>query len=1004
MTTQFMTVQQWERVKGLLHQAMQLAPQQRAGFLDQACSFDAALRAEVESLLLVNENVRSSFLQSPPLADALPANGVADDDRINAAGTLEPGQIFAQRFQLVLKLGEGGMGQVWLAEQTFPVRRQVALKLIKAGMYDEGVVQRFLAERQSLAIMDHPAIAKVFDAGATPQGQPYFVMEYVPGLTITEYCDQKKLKISDRLELFIQVCEGVQHAHQKAIIHRDLKPANILVVEVDGKPVPRIIDFGLAKATTPQVEGESLFTQLGHFVGTPGYMSPEQADPRVQKGARDGVQDIDTRTDVYSLGVVLYVLLVGLQPFETKQRQKEPLDELLRKLREEDPPSPSNKVSADRDTLPATAEARGTEPKQLVNLLRGDLDCIAMKSLEKDRTRRYGTPSELAVDIRRYLNHEPVVARPASAGYRLRKYTRRHRVAVGVAAGLVLLLAAFSILQAVQLRRITRERDRANRERDRATRITDFMTDMFKVSDPSQALGNSVTAREILDKASKEMGTGLAKDPEVQSQMMRVMATTYLNLGLYARAHELAKRALDTRMTLHGPDDPETLELMSQIGGILDSEGRAAEAEKLTRQALARERLVLGPEDLLTLDATDRLAVILEKQAHYEEVEKLERGSLPVLSRKLGPEDPRTLRSMRNLALALKGENRFAESENLFGQLLETDRRVLGLEHPQTLAAMHSLANLKQDTGRNDEAEALYRETLAIEQRVLGPDHPNTIQTMLNLANAMNFGQNRHAEAEVFYRKLLEVSRRVLGPDHLETTRAKEGLANSLSSQGHHWEAETLLREILATRLRVLGPDNTDTLLAQYNLADVLYREDHFPEADKLMRETLKWQARTLGDESPDTLASKAFLARILTKENHAQEAEALAREAFESQLHILGPQDNDTINTLQYLGTALIYERRYADATRLFAGFIEKLGGANKSSQASAWYAYACVETAANRPDDALQYLQEAINRGYKDADGLMADDDLKKLHSNPRFQQLVADLKTPNQKISTQ
>ncbi len=272
-----MTVQRWEHVKDLLHQAMPLSPEQRARFLDDACSSNHTLRAEVESLLLAGEGVRSSFMQSPVLTDE-PGE---DRARLGAVGTLEEGQIFAQRFQLVRRLGEGGMGQVWLAEQTSPVRRQVALKLIKAGMYDESVVQRFQSERQSLAIMDHPAIAKVFDAGATPQGQPYFVMEYVPGLPITEYCDQEKLKISERLELFIQVCEGVQHAHQKAIIHRDLKPANILVVEVDGKPVPRIIDFGLAKATTPQAAGETIFTQLGHFVGTPGYMSPEQADPEV---------------------------------------------------------------------------------------------------------------------------------------------------------------------------------------------------------------------------------------------------------------------------------------------------------------------------------------------------------------------------------------------------------------------------------------------------------------------------------------------------------------------------------------------------------------------------------------------------------------------------------------------------------------------------------------------------------------------------------------------------
>src|ERR1700722_6584961 len=286
------------------------------------------------------------------------------------------GQVFAERFTLIRKLGEGGMGQVWLAEQTSPVRRQVAVKLIKAGMYDETVVQRFKSERQSLAIMDHPAIAKVLDAGATLQGQPYFVMEYVPGLPITEYCDQHMLDIRGRLELFIQACEGVQHAHLKAVIHRDLKPANVLVVEVDGKPVPRIIDFGLAKATAREQAEKTLFTRYGLFFGTPGYMSPEQADP--------SVPDIDTRTDVYSLGVVLYVLLTGSQPLDTKQWKNRPIDELLRKLREEEPPAPSTKVNAERDTSSAHAEARGTEPRQLVNLLRGDLDWITMKALEKD--------------------------------------------------------------------------------------------------------------------------------------------------------------------------------------------------------------------------------------------------------------------------------------------------------------------------------------------------------------------------------------------------------------------------------------------------------------------------------------------------------------------------------------------------------------------------------------------------------------------------------------------
>lgn len=429
----------WERVKEILHRAMQLSEDERCRFLDEACAADRPLRLEIESLLAADAAAPRDFLRERAGGHELEAEAAFP-------GGLDAGDLFEQRFRLIRKLGEGGMGQVWLADQIEPVRRLVALKLIRAGMYDQTVLLRFHAERQSLAVMDHPCIAKVFDAGATAQGQPYFVMEYVPGPPIVEYCDQRKLPIAARLELFIRACEGVQHAHQKAVIHRDLKPANILVVEVDGAPMPRIIDFGLARQAT-RLEGQAVHTQFGQFIGTPGYMSPEQVDLTNQ--------DIDTRTDVYSLGVLLCVLLTGLQPFETDRRDRPPLYELLRKLREEDPPSLAAKLGGNRESVAAAALERSTEPKQLLRQLHGDLNWIAMKALERERERRYRTPSELADDLRRNLKNEPVTARPANAAYQLRKFIRRHRIAAAVALviGALAIVASVAGLVAVRKQR-----------------------------------------------------------------------------------------------------------------------------------------------------------------------------------------------------------------------------------------------------------------------------------------------------------------------------------------------------------------------------------------------------------------------------------------------------------------------------------------------------------------------------------------------------------------------
>jgi eukaryotic-like serine/threonine-protein kinase len=716
-----MTPERWQQIADIVEGALEMGPAQRSEFLARACYADSSLRQEVDALLASERDVVSSFLQSPPVTEGM----IANLDHVTSVGGLQNGQVLAERFRLVRKLGEGGMGQVWLAEQSTPVQRQVALKLIRAGMYDEAVAQRFRVECQSLAIMDHPAIAKVFDAGATPQGQPYFVMEYVPGLPITEYCDQKKLTIRDRLELLIQACEGVQHAHQKAIIHRDLKPANILVVDVDGRPVPRVIDFGLAKAAVPQPE-QSAHTQLGQFVGTPGYMSPEQADPNVK--------DIDTRTDVYSLGAVLYVLLSGARPFTRKADEDLPLDELLRRLREDEPLSPSQRVSSDRAASRATAEARGTGPRQLVGMLRGDLDWITMKALEKDRARRYGTPSELAADIQRYVRHEPVVARPLSAGYRVRKYMRRHRVGLAAASavGLAILIAAGISI---------REGIRANREAAVAQAVNDFLQNdvlaqagVSAQSGPATMPNPDLNVRTALDRAAERIEGKFSRQPEVEASIRDTMALAYEDLGLFPKARKQMERALELRRRTLGPEDATTLKSLMRLGRLADLQGQYAEAEALESEALKIQRRVLGSEHPDTLASMSNLAAIYGDEKKYALADELDTQTLEIRKRILGSEHPDTLRSMVNLGVEYAREGQDTKAEVLFAQTLEIAKRVWGPEHPDTVSLVANLGALYVKEGKYAQAEEPLTETYEFRKRVLGPEHADTAESAYNLA------------------------------------------------------------------------------------------------------------------------------------------------------------------------------------------------------------------------------------------------------------------------------
>ncbi len=766
-------------------------------------------------------------------------------------------------YQLVQPIGRGGMGEVWLAEQRQPVRRRVAVKLIKVGMDTRDVVARFESERQALALMDHPAIAKVFDAGSTPEGRPYFAMEYVAGIPITDYCDKHKLTVRQRLELFLGVCEGVQHAHQKAILHRDLKPSNILVAEVDGKPAPRIIDFGVAKATAQRLTADVMFTQVGAIVGTPGYMSPEQADSA-------GV-DVDTRTDVYSLGVVLYELLVGALPLDFS---KTPLAQFPSRLRDEDAPRPSTKVRTLGDQSSVTAQNRGADGPTLARQLHGDLDAIALKALEKDRSRRYATPSDLAADIGRYLRNEPVLARPASAAYRAGKYVRRHRVGVAMAAVAAVVVVSVAVAQAFELRRIRRERDRADR-------VTEFMSGMFKVSNPSEARGNDIRAREVLDQASKQIDTGLANDPELQAHMMNIMGNVYDSLGLYSRAESLLRHAVEIRRRTLGAKNADTLNSMYSLAEVLNEESRYPEAEKLGRETINARRQVLGARHRDTLNSMVLLAKILDNEGHYPTAERLNREVLEIARSVYGPQDAAVRLALKNLGIDLAYEGKYAEAEKAFRDELEMDRRAYGLDHPNVLADMNNLAATLQIERRYVEAEKMDLDALEIKRRVLGGEHPSTLMTMGNLAQVL-YSEKRYPEAEKLLRDTLEIKRKRLGPESRSTLVTVGNLADALTAEGQYTEAERLVRQTLETERRVLGPAHYDTFFTMEGLGELLKKETRYPEAEKVLRETFEDRRRALGPAHPDTASSAYDLGCVLALEGKRDEAFANLRYAVD--------------------------------------------------------------------------------------------------------------------------
>jgi serine/threonine protein kinase/tetratricopeptide (TPR) repeat protein len=844
-----------------------------------------------------------------------------------AAGVGGASSVQVGPYRLLERVGAGGMGEVWLAEQRQPVRRQVALKVIKAGMDTREVIARFEAERQALALMNHPNIAGVYDAGATPDGRPYFAMEYVHGIPITEYCDKQRLSIRERLELFVDVCAAVQHAHQKGIIHRDIKPSNVLVTTQDEKHTPKIIDFGVAKATSQRLTERTVFTELGQLIGTPEYMSPEQAEMTNL--------DIDTRTDVYSLGVLLYELLAGVRPFDSKELRRAGLAEIQRTLREDEPPRPSSRIGSLGAASTSSATNRRADLRSLTRALEGDLDWITMKALEKDRVRRYATAHALALDVERHLTGEAVLAGPPSGLYRARKLFRRHR-STFLSAGAVVLALVVGIIGTswalLQTRRAERQAAASAVEARRQTAIAETVNaflnqDLLAAVAPSarRGQGKDVSMREVLDVAAERIdqaskdGGRFAAEPLVEASIRTTLGATYRELGEYAAAERQLRRGLDLRRAALGSKNQSTVWLMNQLALLYWRQGRLNEAEPLSREAYDVGLQLLGPNHPDVLAYEMNLANLFRAKGRYTEAEPLYERNLEAKLRVLGAEHAATVDTMGNFANCLQETGRFEKAESLHRRALDIRRRLQGEKAPSTVSEMNNLANDIASLGRFEEAKTLMERTLQLKIELYGEAHPSTLNSVSNLAD-LEDDLGHPVNAEALHRRALDGRMRTLGATHERTLQSSERLANTLSTMNRFADAERLAVTAAAQATESLGERRVTTLATQDTRGLALIGLRRADEAEPILRRqlTILAEKKKMGEDAGegDELSARlrVHLGMALASLGRRSEAEALLVEAIPQ----LPPKTADTTRAVRFLvGFYDNWNRSQPDAAR---------------------------------------------------------------------------------------
>jgi serine/threonine protein kinase len=801
----------------------------------------------------------SAFGAEPEQLRELLSFGLGDLCEQEAAQTASLGAVLERpggqigRYKLLSVLGEGGMGVVYLAEQEEPIRRRLALKVIKPGMDSKRVIARFEAERQALALLDHPNIAHVYDAGTTEAGRPYFVMEYVKGLPITEYCDHHKLPIEDRLNLFRQACLAVHHAHQKGIIHRDIKPSNILVSLQDDQVLPKIIDFGVAKAISRPLTERTLLTEDSQLLGTPEYMSPEQADM--------ASEDIDTRSDIYSLGVLLYLLLTGVLPFDSDTLRTGGIEHVRKVIRETDPKTPSTRLTRLGEEAKRVAESRRTEVATLAKCLHRELEWIPLKAMRKERSERYCSASEFADDIENYLKGAPLIAGPLSNVYRLKKFVRRNRILVdGVATVLVVLIAGIAVSTIFAIGQA--------RARTESQAIADFLRTGV-LGTVADAKVDEATVSYVLDAASKNLEGKFKDRPLIEAAIHETLGGTYRMLAESTKAEQHWLRALEIYRQHYGQEHPATLRAMDGLYWVYDDQERHFDAERLRT-----EMLQIGP-DIDEAPHAGNMGALAHTYHHlgkYKEAEFLYNRLFEKVRRERGENYVRLYPfAVCNLARVYADQGRYDEAERLFCKTLETAG--WDAESRWRLVYTSDLADMYRDQGRYGQAEQLLAKTLAAERRVLGDGHKLTLKCMYALGRVYT-AQKCYEDAKSLLYEGLKFGRDLLRERHPATLRFVNALAVLHTKQGNYAEAEMFFNEALKGRQRELGDDHPETLESKNDLA-VLYKErGRYEEAEKLLLEALEGRRLKLGDEHPHTIESLNNLIDLYEAWNKPEQAE----------------------------------------------------------------------------------------------------------------------------------